>query len=207
MSPEAPDLTDVEFRLRNARAGVALSVFCGLYLAAYCLATWAQPHRGTILAVAIGAIGGSLAMLAVPLRGILRRPRPREAMFLAWSGVLVALITVVTACDGGVSSPLAAFFFLPPVFAALSYPLLSTVVVVVADIAAYAGTAAVLGGVSSSRELVIALSLTAAAILNPQLLCPRQRVEIYIAACKNDAGAFSDKVDLILNDRRVGNGR
>jgi diguanylate cyclase (GGDEF)-like protein len=162
MSPEAPDLTDVEFRLRNARAGVALSVFCGLYLAAYCLATWAQPHRGTILAVAIGAIGGSLAMLAVPLRGILRRPRPREAMFLAWSGVLVALITVVTACDGGVSSPLAAFFFLPPVFAALSYPLLSTVVVVVADIAAYAGTAAVLGGVSSSRELVIALSLTAA---------------------------------------------
>jgi len=71
MSPEAPDLTDVEFRLRNARAGVALSVFCGLYLAAYCLATWAQPHRGTILAVAIGAIGGSLAMLAVPLRGIL----------------------------------------------------------------------------------------------------------------------------------------
>ena len=50
-------------------------------------------------------------------------------------------------------------------------------------------------------------SLTAAAVLNPQLLCPRQRVEIYIAACKNDAGAFSDKVDLILNDRRVGNGR
>src|SRR5207249_10730162 len=40
------------------------------------------------------------------------------------------------------------------------------------------------------------LSLTAAAILNPQLLYPRQRVEIYIAACKNDAGAFSDKVDL-----------
>ena len=51
------------------------------------------------------------------------------------------------------------------------------------------------------------LSLTAAAILNPQLLCPRQRVEIYVAACKNDAGAFSDKGDLILNDRRVGNGR
>jgi hypothetical protein len=39
MSPEAPDLTDVEFRLRNARAGVALSVFCGLHLAAYRLAT------------------------------------------------------------------------------------------------------------------------------------------------------------------------
>jgi hypothetical protein len=54
---------------------------------------------------------------------------------------------------------------------------------------------------------LVPLSLTAAAILNPQLLCPRQRVEIYIAACKNDAGAFSDKVDLILNDRRVGNGR
>ena len=51
------------------------------------------------------------------------------------------------------------------------------------------------------------LSLTAAAILNPQLFCPRQRVEIYVAACKNDACAFSDKVDLILNDRRVGNGR
>jgi hypothetical protein len=47
MSPEARDLTDVEFRLRNARAGVALSVFGGLCLAAYRLATWAQPHRGT----------------------------------------------------------------------------------------------------------------------------------------------------------------
>ena len=30
---EAPDLADVEFRLRKARAGIPLSVFCGLGLA------------------------------------------------------------------------------------------------------------------------------------------------------------------------------
>jgi len=67
----------VRFRLRNTRAGVALSVFCGLYLAAYCALTWSHPHRAGILAVAIGAISGSLAMLAVPLRGIMQRPRAR----------------------------------------------------------------------------------------------------------------------------------
>jgi hypothetical protein len=64
MSPEAPDLPTSSSGCATRRAGVALSVSCGLYPAAYCLTTWAQPHRGTIPAVALGAVGGSPAMCA-----------------------------------------------------------------------------------------------------------------------------------------------
>jgi diguanylate cyclase (GGDEF)-like protein len=162
VADEAPDPTGIEFRMRNMRAGVALSVFCGLYLAAYCVLTWSHPHHAAILAVAVGATAGSFAVLALPWRAILLEPRRRDPVFLAWSAVLIALITLVTSLDGGVGSPLSAFFFLPPVFAALSYPLRSMVAVALIDIAAYVGTAAALGGVADGQVTIVALTLTAA---------------------------------------------
>jgi hypothetical protein len=148
--------------MRNMPAGVALSVFCGVYLAGCCLLTWSDPARAAILAVAVEAIGGSVAMLALPWRAILSAPRVRDRLFLCWSIVPIALITLVTALDGGVGSPLSALFFLPPAFAALSYPLRSMVVVAVMDLAAYVGTAIALGGTSDGQVAVVALTLTAA---------------------------------------------
>ena len=64
----------MEFRLRNVRAGVALSVFCCAYLLGYCAITWSQPHRDVLLGLAIYSIVSSLLMLRLPLEPVMRRP-------------------------------------------------------------------------------------------------------------------------------------
>jgi hypothetical protein len=85
--------------------------------------------------------------------------RRREALFLARSGALIALLTLVTLLDGGVGSPLAVLYFLPPVYAALSYPSSSMAAVAVADIAAYVAAGAAGGGASGRHIGVVALTL------------------------------------------------
>src|SRR4051812_14028090 len=112
MAMQDVDTDGLEFRLRNVRAGIALSVACCLYLLAYCLVTWsARPHREVLLGVVVFAIVTSLALLPVPLAGVLQHPRRREAFFLGWSTVLIALITGLMLLDGGVSSPVATVYF------------------------------------------------------------------------------------------------
>src|SRR5690242_5276334 len=98
------DPTGVEFRLRNVRAGVFLSVFCCTYLLAYCAITWERPHRAVILALAGYSIISSLVMLRLPLEGVMRHPRRRETFFLGWSTLLIVFVTTMVLLDGGVSS-------------------------------------------------------------------------------------------------------
>jgi diguanylate cyclase (GGDEF)-like protein len=62
------------------------------------------------------------------------RGRYREAFFVTWSVVDVALICLIAYLDGGITSPAALMLFLTLVFAATSYPLGSMVVVVVASV-------------------------------------------------------------------------
>ena len=57
------DPTGVEFRLRNVRAGVALSVFCCSYLLAYCAITWSRPHRDVLAGLAIYSIATGVQAL------------------------------------------------------------------------------------------------------------------------------------------------
>ena len=59
----------------------------------------------------------------------MRDPRWREAFFMGWSSLLIVFVTVIVLVDGGVSSPIAAVYFLPLVFAALSYPVRSMIAV------------------------------------------------------------------------------
>src|SRR4051812_13409006 len=151
MASQPADPTGLEFRLRNVRAGVALSVFCRTYLLGYCLVTWSQPHRGVLLALVIYSISSSLLMLRLPLEPVLRHPRRREAFFMGWSALLIVFVTIIVLCDGGVSSPIAAVYFLPLVFAALSYPVRSMIAVSVIDVTAYLLAALVVGGVSTTE--------------------------------------------------------
>src|SRR5690242_15175723 len=128
------DPTGVDFRLRNVRAGVFLSVFCCTYLLGYIAITWEPPHRGVMLGLVGYSIVSSLALLRLPLEGVLRHPRWREVFFMGWSALLIAFVTVIVLLDGGVSSPVAAVYFLPLVFAALSYPVWSMIAVGAIDI-------------------------------------------------------------------------
>jgi diguanylate cyclase (GGDEF)-like protein/putative nucleotidyltransferase with HDIG domain len=156
------DPTGVDFRLRNVRAGVFLSVFCCAYLLAYCAITWERPHRAVIVALAVYSIVTSLAMLRLPLEGLMRRPRWRETFFMGWSSLLIVFVTTMVLLDGGVESPLAAVYFLPLVFAALSYPMASMIAVAVIDITAYVVAAVAIGGESATTVAFVALTLACA---------------------------------------------
>jgi diguanylate cyclase (GGDEF)-like protein len=162
MVSQPADATGSEFRLRNVRAGVALSVFCCTYLLGYCVVTWSQPHRGVLLALVIYSIASSLLMLRLPLEPVMRHPRRREAFFIGWSTLLILFVTIIVLFDGGVSSPIAAVYFLPLVFAALSYPVRSMVAVSVIDVVAYLVAALAVGGVSTTEMTVVALTLVCA---------------------------------------------
>src|SRR4051812_30110313 len=110
MASLADDPTGLAFRLRNVRAGVALTVFCCTYLLGYGALTWERPHRGVLLALATYSIVPSLAMLRLPLEPVLRHPRWREVFFMAWSTLLISFVTVIVLLDGGVSSPATAVY-------------------------------------------------------------------------------------------------
>src|SRR5689334_21482975 len=153
------DPTGVEFRLRNVRAGVFLGVFCCTYLLAYCAITWERPHRAVIVGLATYSIVSSLAMLRLPLAGVMRHRRWREIFFMGWSALLIVFVTTIVLFDGGVSSPVAAVYFLPLVFAALSYPMASMIAVAVIDIAAYVVAAVAVGGVAPTTVGFVALTL------------------------------------------------
>jgi diguanylate cyclase (GGDEF)-like protein len=101
-------------------------------------------------------------MLRLPLEGVMRHPWRREAFFTGWSTLLIAFVTLLVLLDGGVSSPLAAVYFLPLVFAALSYPVRSMIAVAVIDIAAYVVAAVAIGGVSGTEVAFVALTLACA---------------------------------------------
>jgi diguanylate cyclase (GGDEF)-like protein/putative nucleotidyltransferase with HDIG domain len=159
-APEDP--TGVDFRLRNVRAGVALSVFCCTYLLAYCAVTWHRPHRYVLVGLAVYSIVSSLAMLRLPLEPVMRHPRWREVFFMGWSALLIVFVTVIVLVDGGVSSPTAAIYFLPLVFAALSYPVASMIAVGVLDIVGYVAAAVAVGGVSPTNVAFVALTLVCA---------------------------------------------
>src|SRR4051794_25111585 len=159
-APEDP--TGVDFRLHNVRAGVALSVFCCTYLLAYCAVTWHRPHRDVLVGLAAYSIVTSFAMLRLPLEPVMRHPRWREVFFMGWSALLILFVTVIVLVDGGVSSPAAAVYFLPLVFAALSYPVKSMVAVAVVDIAGYVIAALAVGGVSPTTVGFVALTLACA---------------------------------------------
>ena len=104
---------------RRRRSSDARHLYGGwLYVAA----SWDRPNRNLIASLfGIGVIVALLFVL-IPHERVVRS-RWREPFFLLWSVTNIALTTVVVSADGGSTSPLALLFFVPVVFAALSYPL------------------------------------------------------------------------------------
>ncbi|HSD76422.1 MAG TPA: diguanylate cyclase [Solirubrobacteraceae bacterium] len=148
------------FRLRNVQAGVWLSVCCCLFYTAYSALTWSQGHRTAVLALAAVALAASLTLSAVPLGRLMHRPVLREGFFLAYSGLLVTLIAMAAAYDGGASSPLATALVLPVIFAALSYPIGSMLVVGAMTVLAYLAVVAFVGGAPAADVVLFTMVLT-----------------------------------------------
>jgi diguanylate cyclase (GGDEF)-like protein len=159
---EPADSTGVEFRLRNVRAGVALSLASAVSLTLYCLITWSHANRSAIVAVCVVSGSASLLIERLPLERVMRRTRSREAFFVSWTTILIVIITAMVVLDGGVTSPIAGAYFLPLVFAALSYPVAAMVAVAVVDVSAYTGAAITMGGLPWTNVVLVAVTLACA---------------------------------------------
>ena len=153
----------VHDRLRVARIGAWFTVLSALLYAAYFSMTWSAQTRGPLLALSGLVVAGSLVLAFVPLRNLMRRPLARELFFLAWTLSSIAVVTLAAVLDGGADSPLFVGFFLPLIFAALSYPVASVLVAGVAAVLAYVTVAASVGGAPASDVFFVAMTLTCGA--------------------------------------------
>ena len=158
------DYDEIRFRAESIEAGIKLSlVVCGAGLA-YVAATWDHSNRQLIgLLFAIGAVLTLPFMLMTHER--VTHSRWRELFFLGWSASNIALAASVSYLDGGSTSPLALLFFIPLVFASLSYPLVSVVAVGVIDYVAYVFVGVAAGEPEPSQVGFFAFCLAATAVL------------------------------------------
>ncbi|HEV7459930.1 MAG TPA: diguanylate cyclase [Solirubrobacteraceae bacterium] len=159
------DVSALRLRLSMVGAGVWLTFLVCLAGFGYVAWTWDQPDRALLGAVfAAGMVGGFLVW-ALPTEPIIRS-RWREPFFLAWSLLDLALIASLVVIDGSIESPLALIFFVPVVFAAMSYPLPSVIAVGVSSVAVYLGIAATDSGASSPKVVFFACALAGTGVMS-----------------------------------------
>src|SRR3954447_15182266 len=129
--------SEIRVRLESVRVGQILSFVVCAAAEVYVVATWERPHR--LFLTAIFLIGVLIAALIsfLPVERIVRGPR-REWWFLGWTALDFGLVTAISAADGGPRSPFVFLFVLPTIFAALSYPLWSTIATGATAIAGFA---------------------------------------------------------------------
>jgi diguanylate cyclase (GGDEF)-like protein len=136
VEPSEMDFDELRARAESIGAGVRLTLAICAAGWLYVAATWEQSNRKLIASLfGVGAIVALLFVL-IPHERVVRS-RWREPFFILWSVTNIALTAVVVAADGGSTSPLALLFFVPVVFAALSYPLPSVILIGALDYIAY----------------------------------------------------------------------
>jgi diguanylate cyclase (GGDEF)-like protein/putative nucleotidyltransferase with HDIG domain len=180
--PRTPSIVDVSgSSLRLASIGVGLRVTFVMSAAglAYAGTTWDRPDRMLILWLLAALALSGIVVALLPAARIVRS-RWCEPLFLGWSLLQIAVVAGMAGADGGATSPLALAFFVPVLFAAVSYPLRSVVVVGAVDVLTFLGLD-VLTGPSDpgyllffSGALALGATLCAAQAQNQE----RQREEL-----------------------------
>jgi diguanylate cyclase (GGDEF)-like protein/PAS domain S-box-containing protein len=159
--PEA----EIRVRLESVRVGQMLSFVVCAGAEVYVLATWDRPHRLFLTGVfVVGVVIASLISF-LPVEQIVRGPR-REWFFLGWSALDYALVTAISVADGGPRSPFAFLFVLPTIFAALSYPLWSTIATAAMGCLCFAGVAMTSNDASLAYDTFVVFSLLCAGTLS-----------------------------------------
>ena len=130
------DAFALTFRVGTLKTGVWPTLLVCLNCFIYFALTWDRPHRLPLVVLVASAVGSSTADRAPAHERILRGAWC-EPFFLGWSASVIAIIAAATALDGGSGSPLVVLFFLPLVYAALSYPLGSMLLVGALDLGAF----------------------------------------------------------------------
>jgi diguanylate cyclase (GGDEF)-like protein len=172
-TPE-PDESFLQFRERAVRDGARLTYVVALVVGGYAAASWDRPHRSAILALLGIAIFGGYVMAHLPVPALMRS-RWREPFFLAWTTADVALIALVVASDGGDWSPLRATFFLPLIFAALSYPPGSVAATGALSVLGYTAAALLGGHATGEAVAVFSALLSTATVMGVSQAVNRER--------------------------------
>ncbi len=146
------------------KAGVWLTYACCAAGLAYVAATWDGPNRDVIATMFGAGAVGALLIQVLPVERLLRT-RFRDAFFMTWSVVDIALIAVAVACDEGATSPLTYVFFLPMVFAAVFYPLRLFVPVGAIVMIAFVAVGDIYGEPDPTQVAFIAACLAMSAVL------------------------------------------
>ena len=167
------DAFAVTFRLGTLQTGVWPTLLVCAYCTLYFLATWERPHRLALTLIISAAFGASIAITLLPMDRLLRG-RWLEPFFIAWSSSLIVLIAFASGLDGGTASPLTSLFFLPLVFAALSYPLKSMLAVGALDLAGYFAVALLTEHVATDHSATEHALLFGAGIVTAAWICAWQ---------------------------------
>ena len=172
-TPEA-DESFLQFRERSIRDGAWLTYVVAVVVGVYAAASWDQPHRSTIAVLLVVAVFAGYLIAHLPAAAIVRSRR-REAFFLCWTAMDVALITLIVAQDGGDSSSLRATFFLPLIFASLSYPPRSVIATGLVSVAGYVAAALLAGDASGEAVGVFTALLITAGVMGVSQAVNRER--------------------------------
>jgi PAS domain S-box-containing protein len=157
--------SEIRVRLESVRVGQMLTfLVCG-GAQVYAFATWDRPHRGLLTVMFLVAVASAALIFALPLERIIRGPH-REKFFLTWSALDFALVAAISAVDGGPRSPFVLLFVLPTIFAALSYPLWSTLATGAMAVIGFAVVAVTSSHASVHYDLFVVFSLVCAGLLS-----------------------------------------
>ena len=133
------DRSETRFRVESIGVGIRLTLVTCMAGIIYSVATWDErANRQLIVSILAVTIVVALLVYLLPGERIVRS-RWREPFFFGWSFLNICLIAVIVGADQTSASPLALLFFVPLVFAALSYPLVSVVVLAAIDFLFYVG--------------------------------------------------------------------
>jgi diguanylate cyclase (GGDEF)-like protein/PAS domain S-box-containing protein len=157
--------SEIRVRLESVRVGQKLTfIVCG-GAQAYALATWSQPHRALLTVIFVIAAASACLISVLPVEQIVRGPT-RERWFLGWSALDFTLVSAIAIADGGPRSAFVMLFFLPTIFAALSYPLWSTVATGTLAVVGFTVVAATSSHASFDYDVFVIFSLVCAAMLS-----------------------------------------
>jgi diguanylate cyclase (GGDEF)-like protein len=205
------DSSRLRLRVQVIGAGVWVTYLLCLALAGWLVVTWDRPYREAIAALIAAGVLGAFVVSRLPAERIVRG-RYREAFFVTWSVLDVAIICLIAYLDGGLTSPAALMLFLTLVFAATSYPLGSMVVVVIASVTGVA-TIGLLGGATEKAfeadpayvwVFLVSMALSGVLCMWQSRLGERHREELAelsrtdpLTGCLNRRG-FSERFDAEL---------
>jgi diguanylate cyclase (GGDEF)-like protein len=163
-APSIEDISGASLRLASIGVGMRVTFVVAAAGLTYTATTWERPGRTLILWLLAGLASSGVVVRLLPWARIVRS-RWSEPFFLGWSLLQIALIAALAAADGGVSSPLALGFFVPVLFAAVSYPLRLVVLIGAFDVLTFLGVDVMTGPSDPGYLLFFAGALALGATL------------------------------------------